>query len=67
MDDLLKWLPLLNVAVIPAAYAAWRLSLEMQAWRLFMAECLDDRRRLWATVRPMEREMLKRGMLNGIT
>lgn len=64
MDELLKYLPLLNVLAVPGVLIIWRAAVIVEKLHAEMRESKEDRRKLWDTVRPMEREMLKRGMLD---
>lgn len=64
MDEWLKYLPLLNVFVIPGVVVLWKLAQAAQEIRAFMAESKADRATLHGQVDRMERQLLRKGVLD---
>lgn len=65
MDELLKYLPLLNVFVLPGLAIMWQAAQEVAKLRAFMEESKADREKLHRQVDRIERELLTKGFING--
>lgn len=63
IDEFLRYLPLVNLAIVPAALGVWRIAGALLEIRHFMAESVRDRADLRRKIEPIERELLARGFL----
>jgi hypothetical protein len=63
MEDSLKYLPLLNVFVIPGLVIFYKVARALEKLDAFMIDSKADREKLHTQVDAIERVMLQRGML----
>lgn len=63
MAELMPWLQLVNLAILPAVWGLFRLVRAIDKIEAFMEHSTKDRLRIHARIDPIERAMLKNGTL----